>query len=1029
MTWQVQLSKTGYCWQQYGLVAANEDAVLAPLRSGHSNPEKMSHRRATRNITKRELLLLVTAILVGLYFRTFRLDELPRGMTADEAVFGLAAVSITRGEEYPIFLRGMGSTLPLHSYLIALLFRLFGSTILTARAAAALVGIATLPLLYLLARKLFPSTGRTWSSSLTAGVATCFLATSYWHIVYSRLGIEPILVPFFGTATLYCLWRAWELRSRRLFILTGLLMGLSLYTYPAAYVFPLLVLVLLVYCLWRHRRLLHEHLVNLLLVFAVCSAVVAPLGLFALTHLDDFMSRAAWVSAFNPEVAHGSPVIEFVKSSAKTAAMFSVRGDSSPVHNPARRPVLDPLTSIWFVVGLIASIRSYRERTHFLLLTWLVIGCLPAVVTVLGVPHYSRAIAALPATCLLPALGIRSALEWFDARVSHRRLSVTVAILILSISLLLTAATAYGDYFIAWDTRLDLRQGYDAGYVAAAQIMNETDVPDSIWILPHTRFVPSGFGADHIDFLYDGAAPYYGVSLDETTAPDELSRICQARSKALVIDWKGYVLDKAYEAMAADPKRLIPFLFQKYGSELNRRSYESFDVVTYRLPKNSSFTIADSFQPVEVDFGGELMVVGAAWGGSSSGSTSTPEEVATKELPAGKSGWVALRWRALRPAGANYKVSVYLQDQGGHVAGQADKLLLSNDLHPTSEWQAGQEEIDYYTLPAWEGTAPGRYTVGVTVYEAETLDVLATAGRRPSYVLGTLNIVPPTEPGHVAPEVNLAAQAGERPPNIDLLGYDLPHRELNPGDTFSVALYWKAVKDVEQDYLVAVQFTGEQGWVLSEQPDHPVYGTYPTSEWSDGEVLRDWHDVPFPPDMPPGNYQMSVLISEDGNSFQQFALERIQLSGRARQFTVPPIQHRLDARLGETIRFLGFDLSSDRVRSGGALGLTLYWQALEESQFSYTVFTHLLDGENQIWGQTDSIPGQGEAPTTSWLEGEIVTDEYEILVDPETPVGECFVEIGMYDASTGERLPVYDMASRMVGDHIVLPPIEVVVGP
>ena len=106
--------------------------------------------------------------------------------------------------------------------------------------------------------------------------------------------------------------------------------------------------------------------------------------------------------------------------------------------------------------------------------------------------------------------------------------------------------------------------------------------------------------------------------------------------------------------------------------------------------------------------------------------------------------------------------------------------------------------------------------------------------------------------------------------------------------------------------------------------------------------------------------------------------------------------------------------------------LTLYWQALQEMGISYTVFTHLLDTEDRMWGQMDSIPGRGEAPTTSWLEGEVITDRHEIVVDPEAPPGEYVIEIGMYDASTGQRLPIYSGGQRVEGDRLLLTTVQVV---
>ncbi|HID86044.1 MAG TPA: hypothetical protein EYP55_01535 [Anaerolineae bacterium] len=108
------------------------------------------------------------------------------------------------------------------------------------------------------------------------------------------------------------------------------------------------------------------------------------------------------------------------------------------------------------------------------------------------------------------------------------------------------------------------------------------------------------------------------------------------------------------------------------------------------------------------------------------------------------------------------------------------------------------------------------------------------------------------------------------------------------------------------------------------------------------------------------------------------------------------------------------------------LRLTLYWQAQKEMEASYKVFTHLLDENSRLWGQKDDIPCKGRHPTTEWLPGEVVVDEYEIAVKPDAPSGEYVLEVGMYDAATGERLPVYINGQRSPGDRVLLEPSIVV---
>lgn len=121
---------------------------------------------------------------------------------------------------------------------------------------------------------------------------------------------------------------------------------------------------------------------------------------------------------------------------------------------------------------------------------------------------------------------------------------------------------------------------------------------------------------------------------------------------------------------------------------------------------------------------------------------------------------------------------------------------------------------------------------------------------------------------------------------------------------------------------------------------------------------------------------------------------------------------------------LGYDVDST-VRAGEILRLTLYWQCVEQEDQSYTVFVHLLDQDGAIRGQLDGVPSDGEAPTTSWVEGEVVHDQREILVDAQSPEGEYVLEVGMYDPKTAQRLPVYDAHHNPVGDRILLQEIGV----
>jgi mannosyltransferase len=136
------------------------------------------------------------------------------------------------------------------------------------------------------------------------------------------------------------------------------------------------------------------------------------------------------------------------------------------------------------------------------------------------------------------------------------------------------------------------------------------------------------------------------------------------------------------------------------------------------------------------------------------------------------------------------------------------------------------------------------------------------------------------------------------------------------------------------------------------------------------------------------------------------------------------IKHPRQLKLGDEIAFLGYSLANSEVRAGDILQLTLFWQAWGEIEERYKVFTHVLDSRSHIVGQRDAEPVGGARPTTTWQEGEIIADNYGLLVLPATPPGEHQLEIGMYDLETGERLPILE-DEEVLGDNIVLEPIQV----
>lgn len=138
------------------------------------------------------------------------------------------------------------------------------------------------------------------------------------------------------------------------------------------------------------------------------------------------------------------------------------------------------------------------------------------------------------------------------------------------------------------------------------------------------------------------------------------------------------------------------------------------------------------------------------------------------------------------------------------------------------------------------------------------------------------------------------------------------------------------------------------------------------------------------------------------------------------------IHHPLRRNLGDVVAFLGYDMHPAGVQAGATLDVTLWWQALGDMDKDYTVFIHIVDRDGHIWAQEDRVLQHGDYPTSTWLVGETVTDEYELALAPDTPPGDYIVKAGIYYWQTGERLPVWDEnGERVEGDAVFLETIVV----
>ena len=78
-------------------------------------------------------------------------------------------------------------------------------------------------------------------SAALPALAAVSLAVMRWHLHFSRMGIEPIMVPLAWAGTTWLLLRGWRTGSWWTFAGSGVILAGGMYAYQAAWVIPLLM--------------------------------------------------------------------------------------------------------------------------------------------------------------------------------------------------------------------------------------------------------------------------------------------------------------------------------------------------------------------------------------------------------------------------------------------------------------------------------------------------------------------------------------------------------------------------------------------------------------------------------------------------------------------------------------------------------------------------------------------------------------------------------------------------------------------
>jgi hypothetical protein len=361
-----------------------------------------------------------------------------------------------------------------------------GLSFLSLKLGTAILGVLTLPFIYLLGKEV---------GGPRAGLfAFILVGIGYWPNVISRIGLRFPLYPLFAAPTLFYLIRGLRTRNRNDFLLSGLFLGIGLHGYSPIRIVPFVVVAAFVlYWLHSQSKGARQDLpIWLVMLALVAMFVFLPLLRYWLDHPAEFGFRAL-TRLGGVEQPLPAPAYQiFFSNLWNGLKMFNYDDGQIWVHSVPYRPALDIVTAALFLIGVVLVFIRYIRQRHWLDLFLLVSIPLLLMPSVLSLafpgenPALNRASGAYIPVFIIGALALDGLLNSFGRGTIRNVMAWVLAGILLFFSASQNYDLVFNQFYNSF--RLGAWNSSDMGQVIKefGQTYGRTD---TAWVVPFPHWV------------------------------------------------------------------------------------------------------------------------------------------------------------------------------------------------------------------------------------------------------------------------------------------------------------------------------------------------------------------------------------------------------------------------------------------------------------------------------------------------------------------------------------------------------------
>ncbi len=635
------------------------------------------------------LLILLTAVSLRLY----HLNNVPPGLTHDEADHGITAVSILNGTREIYFTIGYGRE-PLFDYATAGAMALLGQKGWVLRGTAVFFSLLMIGGMAAWTRLAF--------NNRVALLTAAGLAVGFWPLMAARQGLRSITLPALFTLAIYFFWHGlqkmeigdWRLETNHTayrlpltdyrllitFLLSGLLLGLTFYTYIPARGLWLLFPALLLLGGWLNRSWLRRVWPGTVLILLVAGVIGWPL--FAYLRANPGAEvRIDELSVPLTAVLQGDFSLLWANIKGGLA-IFTAAGDTAWRYNIPERPLLGPLMGILFYLGLgLAVWRLVRggkqdlngRLAYAAALIWLLGGLAPVLIT--G-PELSmtQGVGMQPVVYLFVALAIDKL--WQAASNKWQVVMVPMVVLLFSGTAVITAR----DYFGTWANAPEVRVQYESTMTAVMNYLAEQDVAETA-----------------VSTITPG--PFHTPALAQLMLPADTSepRWFDGRGSLIVPNADETLL--VFSGFAPLPEALAPYLATAVLQDTLplRPTDQDRPVWIYRIVANEALAAWQTWLTLQSSqFGDVAQLIGY--------------DLSAEAVATGETIQLVTVWQ-VQDAPPDLRLFTHVVGPDGVPVAQADRLDA-----PSGSWITGDWLVQLHEIKVPQETAVGHYPLTIGLY-------------------------------------------------------------------------------------------------------------------------------------------------------------------------------------------------------------------------------------------------------------------------------------------------------------------------